>query len=474
MAAISTRAPERRRAGMSQFRRMSPVDTLQLRTESLSTPTHIGGLCVIEAGPLLDARGELDLTMIARRLDARLTRTPELRRIIMLAPPLGGPPVWVDDPHFSISQHIHTRAAPPPGDEASLLDTAELLLRPLLDRSRPPWELWLITGLEGGRLGLLFKLHHVLADGLAAVALMSSFFDPAPDAPDPPVERWRPVPAPSHRALIADNLRLWMRKLASVFNHPLQTARAVASAAAYSSRTLSQWNAAPHTSLNRLVSPGRFLREMRLDLETVRAVAHAHGATVNDVVITLADHGVRALLAERSDPAQWADLIVGMPVTFRRAGAARALGNAVGAFVARLPTGDDAAGRRLERISTSIRAAKVEQPVSRQNTALALGLVGWLATRGISFNDHQRMINFLVSDLIGPAQPLYVLGARIEGIFPVIGLSGNLTLTCAAMSYCGRLALVTVADRTACPDIDTFTSGMRKSWEELALVASPS
>jgi diacylglycerol O-acyltransferase / wax synthase len=62
------------------FARLSSVDHMLLMTEKARAPQHIGGLCIVEAGPLLDAHGRLDLEMIKRRLDQRLVRVPELRR----------------------------------------------------------------------------------------------------------------------------------------------------------------------------------------------------------------------------------------------------------------------------------------------------------------------------------------------------------------------------------------------------------
>ncbi len=154
----------------SRYDRLSLADRSNLRIERPETPAHIAGLCIVAAAPLLDAQGRLDLEMITRRLERRLGRVPMLRRIVLPAPPLCGPPLWIDDPAFSIDRHVRSTAIALPGDETSLLATTERLLRPLLDRSHPLWELWFLTGLADGQIGMLFKIHHAVADGLAAVA----------------------------------------------------------------------------------------------------------------------------------------------------------------------------------------------------------------------------------------------------------------------------------------------------------------
>lgn len=460
-------------AARSRYARLSAIDHMQLRTETLASPTHIGGLCVLEAGPLLDAHGELDLQMIARRLERRLARLPELRRVARMAPPLCGRPLWVDDPDFSLARHIHTVTAAAPGDAASLLDAAERLMRPLLDRSHPLWELWFITGLAGGRVGLLFKLHHAIADGVAAIALISSFFDLAPDAPEPPAVAWAPTPAPTTYALLADNLRSWALSAYSALRQPTRLARAAGSMLAYIARTIPEWTAAPRTSLNALVQPGRRIRLMRLDLDDARVAAHAHGATINDLVLSIVAGGVRELLIARGEWTSDLRLVTAIPASMRGVGADHELGNVVAALAVRLPPVEADAGRRLARIAATTREAKARQRLSQVNTNITMGVVGWLASHGISFVAGQRMINFLVSDLIGPATPLYVLGARIEEVTPLSGPFGNVTLTFGAMSYCDHLTIVTMADRVACPDIDMLDAGMKRAWAELAGVAAP-
>jgi WS/DGAT/MGAT family acyltransferase len=362
----------------SEFERLSLADRSNLSIERPGTPTHIAALCVLTAAPLLGTDGALDLEMIRRRLERRLARVPMLRKIARPAPPLCGPPLWVDDPTFSIARHIKSRALAPPGDEASLLHATEALLRPLLDRAHPLWELWFLTGLEGGQIGMLFKVHHAVADGLAAVALMMAFLDRTPDAPDPPVVAWNPAPRASTWALYSDNMRRWQVSLLSMLAHPLPLMRSAGWILADSVRLLRLSNAAPRTSLNALPRRGRRIRVMRLDLETARAVAHARNAKINDVVLTIVSGGVRELLMARGEPVEGLELTASVPAALRSTEAAGQLGNAAGALLAHLPAGEADALRRLERITASTQAAKKEQ-----RPAYVQGLMGWLAATGL-------------------------------------------------------------------------------------------
>jgi WS/DGAT/MGAT family acyltransferase len=448
----------------SQYERLSLADRSNLSIERRGTPTHIAALCVLTAAPLLTADGALDLETIRRRLEWRLARVPILRKIARSTPPLCGPPLWVDDPAFSIARHVKSTALAPPGDEASLLTATEALLRPLLDRAHPLWELWFLTGLEGGQIGMLFKVHHALADGLAAVALMMAFLDLTPDAPDVPVVAWIPAPGPSTWALFTDNMRRWRVSLLSTLAHPLPLMRSAGWTLADSVRLLRLSTAAPRTSLNTLPRLGRRIRVVRLDLEPARAVAHARNAKINDVVLTVVSGGIRELLMARGEPVEGLELTASVPAALRSTEAARQLGNAAGALLAHLPAGEADALRRLERITVSTQAAKQEQ-----RPAYVKGLMSWLAATGLArpIISRQRMVNFFVTNVPGPHAPLFVLGASIEDVMPIPVLAGNVTLAFAALSYCERLNILVTADATTCPDIDTLAAGMARTWQEL-------
>lgn len=453
----------------SRYARLSLADRSNLRIERLETPAHIAGLCIIEAAPLLDAHGELDLAMIQRRLEARLARVPVLRRVVHPVPPLCGPALWVDDPHFAIERHVRAVRIAAPGDEASLLAAAERLLRPLLDRSHPLWELWLLTGLEDGRIGLLFKAHHAIADGLAAVALIMALFDLAPNTPDPPVEVWNPAPAPTARELFADNVACRLSAAGATLAHPLRLARGCGAAVRDSLGFVNARHAAARTSLNALPKVGRRLRVAHLDLETAREVAHAHGAKVNDVVLSVVTGGVRELLLARGERVDGVELTASVPATLRNAETARGeLGNASGALLVRLPAGEPGALRRLERIAANTRAVKAEQ-----HPAYINGLFSWLAATRLALPlaRHQRFVNFFVTNVPGPSVPLYVLGTRIHDVVPVPSLAGNVSIVFAALSYCGHLNVLVSADATACPDVDVLAAGMRRAWDELTALA---
>jgi diacylglycerol O-acyltransferase len=156
-----------------QSGKTSPIQRLSSSVADPSAPAYIAAVMLVEAGPLLEADGRLRIAVIRRRLERRLSRLPQLKRRAYFPRLLQGRPVLVDDAGFAIERHICQGAVAVPGDEAQLLTIAQRILRAPLDRAHPPWELWFLTRLPGGRLAIVMKLHHAIADGLGVVQMMT-------------------------------------------------------------------------------------------------------------------------------------------------------------------------------------------------------------------------------------------------------------------------------------------------------------
>lgn len=449
------------------FARLTSVERMYLRDETAAWPCHFGGLAVVQGAALLDGSGRLRSGAIKDRLDRRMGRVPQLRRRVFVPGPLRGPPLWVDDQRFAIDHHVHETTVASPGGDAQLLEAVTRSYGPLLDRSRPLWELWFLTGLSDGRVGVLLKLHHAVADGPATVALMGALFDLAPDAADPVGAPWTPEPLPRGWSLMADNLTSKIRTVgrgAAALAHPLRIVRGARVFALVVRRSLGQ-KGAPRTSLNQVVRAGRRVGFFRVELAAMKEVAHAHGGTVNDVVLDLWSGGLRQLLVSRGEPVADVGLMAGMAVSTRTATAAGTIDNRVGTIVLPLPAWEADPHSRLDRIVRTTREAKAR----RQLPAAIMGVMAVLAGTplGRYLNLHQRAVNVIVTNVVGPPDPMYILGARILDIVPIIQLVGNVGLILCAFSYAGQLSLVVTADATAFPDLDVLIEGMERDWHAL-------
>jgi WS/DGAT/MGAT family acyltransferase len=259
-----------------------------LHLESPDWPGHFGGLAVVEGRALLDSAGELRLQEIRERMNRRLALVPQLRRRLHFPGPWGGDVLWVDDHQFDIEHHVHETTVEAPGGDLQLLDAAARLYGRLLNRRRPLWELWFLNGVSDGLVGVLLKLHHSVADGMASVAIMGSLFDLQADASDPQTARWAPEPVPGQWSLVADNLSNKIRtvgRAVTMLAHPLRLVRGARGRIQVARQALGE--VAPPTSLNQVVRSGRRIRFLRLDLGEIKEAAHAHGAKVNDLVLAL-------------------------------------------------------------------------------------------------------------------------------------------------------------------------------------------
>ena len=220
-------------------------------------------------------RRRLRLEEVRADLARRLPLAPRLRQVLVRPRRGLGPPAWADDPSFDIRRHVKAHAVPAPGDEAALLAVCAELNEPLLDRSRPLRELWLLPGLAADRIGVLVRLHHAVADGIAAIALIGALFEAAPDTPLPPAPPWRPKPAPSAWRLFSDS---WRRRAAATaaaasrLRHPIPAVHSVGARAAQLRLALGE-GLAPRVSWNRPAGTRRRLLLVRADLASAKTMA---------------------------------------------------------------------------------------------------------------------------------------------------------------------------------------------------------
>jgi WS/DGAT/MGAT family acyltransferase len=285
-----------------RLERLSPLDASNLRVEDRGVPMHVAALVILDRTPAGSSRQD-GLEAVRAAVERRLHLAPRLRQVPYWPRPGLGPAVWVDHRGFDIRQHVRASAVPAPGDEAALLSVCAELNSGRLDRSRPLWEMWMLDGLAEGRAAILIRLHHVVADGIAAMAMMAALFDPGP-RPDrlvPAAPEWAPRPVPGARELAGDDLRRQCQAAAGVvarLRHPEAVASRLRLLARQASR-LAREGRAPRVSLNVPVGEHRRIRLLRADLERARTAAHAHGGTVNDIMLDAVAGGARALLAAR-------------------------------------------------------------------------------------------------------------------------------------------------------------------------------
>jgi len=447
----------------TQYERLSIHDQSNLWAEAADTPMHIIAVLQLEPAPLVDVRGNLELAEICAGISRRLDRAPRLRQIVRPGGVLTGPPVWIDEVGFDLNRHVRAGTIPAPGDEAELLKVVAWIDQQRLDRSHALWQLWLLTGLSSGRVVMVLKLHHAIADGLAAVQLLASLFDSGADCrgDDSPVRPWQPQKPPGRWSLMRENAATKARKLTRGFGsirRPVAAWRAGGTMFNALRFMLAHARRAPRCSINHPIGPHRRLAVFRIPVDDAKAIAHAHAGRVNDLVLALVAGGLRALLLQRGQSIDGLKLLTSVPVSMRHDSK---LGNEVGAIIVALPIDAADDSDRLEAIVSATAAAKRAQSAAAGVMAFSL-----MARLGLAqlLSRHQRFVNLFITNVAGPPMPVYVLNGRLLDVIPVTPIAGNCTLGFAALSYDGCLTITAVADGDQVPDLDVVIRGMHASW----------
>jgi WS/DGAT/MGAT family acyltransferase len=423
----------------------------------------VGILAVLDGRSLLDDAGRLRLGDVRDEIDGRVARVHELHRVVFHPGPLAGGPLWVEDSAFRIDHQVSELDVPPPGDDAAMRSLVERLMARPLDRARPLWRMWFLTGPPDGRVAVLVVLHHALADGLTAMRIVRSLLEPpmTDAAPRRPETRVPPIP-PSWSELALDNLRSKIGATARLVRPA--TWQRIAEIVGSVWQTGSLARHAPRTSLNAPVGPRRRLATVRLDLAVVKRVAHVHACGVNDVVLSLVAGGVGALLDARGEPVQDLRPRVGIAVALFSRGHRREAGNDIGSLLVPLPIGEPDPTARLPLIAAETALAKRTQVASAEPVLRAsVGRLG-VIRRAM---ERQRLVNLAETYLPGPPLRIDALGAPVLDLLPLAPLAGNLGLSFVALSYAGRLTVTVRADADQFPDLDVLIVAMERDWQAL-------
>src|SRR5215468_6052791 len=355
------------------MQQLSGLDASFLALETGSTTGHVGGLSVLDPR---DAPEPLTLARLTAVMAERLPLVPVLRRKLLNVPFGLDQPYWIDDPDFDIEYHIREIALPRPGSDAQLAEqVARLHARPL-DRSRPLWEIYLITGLARRRAAVYTKIHHSAIDGASGAELLTVLLDLVPEGRElPQADPFTPgrPPGPGALALLAAARLAWRPvQTVRVTNEIVRVIPSLAPAISNMVGGMLGLNRgdgeviatglgrAPATPFNRPVTQHRRVAFRSVDLGTVKTIKNTFGVSVNDVVMAMCAGALRRWLGQREAlPEQ--PLIAMIPVSIRDPASKGALGNKVSAMLATLPTNVSEPLKRLDIVHAATNLAKSQQ-----------------------------------------------------------------------------------------------------------------
>ncbi|MBK5288739.1 MAG: wax ester/triacylglycerol synthase family O-acyltransferase [Acidimicrobiia bacterium] len=469
---------------------LTGLDNSFLQLEGPTTYGHVASLAVFDPATAPHPVGYHEIRAL---VEARLHLVPPFRRRLVEVPLGLDHPYWIEDPDFDLDFHLRHIAVPPPGDKGQLAELAGRIAARHLDRSRPLWEMYVIEGLEGGLIAQLTKIHHACVDGVAGAEILGVLLDIEPEpVPTPaPAEPWQWEREPSSGEMMARGMlgavtrpRVGMRiarqtvpALGSIMRNFALKAPGVKHRDDVLSRPTVQ---APKTAFNGVITPHRRFAFGSLPLSTVKTVKNATGATVNDVVMSLCAGALRRWLVEH-DALPDLPLLAMVPVSIRDDREMAAGGNRISAMVAVLPTDEPDAGRRLQAMKGEMGVAKQEhgavpasllQDFAQFTPPSVLGVAGRVITRSRLMDRVNLPFNVIISNVPGPQFPLYVSGARMEGIYPISTIVDGVGLNMTMMSYNGNLDFGLVADREMVPDLWSLIGYLGEELETLEKLAT--
>ncbi|HEY7268120.1 MAG TPA: wax ester/triacylglycerol synthase family O-acyltransferase [Solirubrobacterales bacterium] len=455
--------------------RLTGLDSSFLHLERDGTQMHVASTTLFEgpAPPYVDFRDHIG---------SRLHLVPRFRQKVRFVPFGQGRPVWVDDPHLNLGYHVRHTSLPEPGSEQQLRTLAARIFSQQLDRSKPLWEIWLIEGLKGGRFAVVGKTHHAMVDGVSGVDITTVLYDLEQDPAESPVESepWVPDPEPNGAHLLAESLveraidpREIARGLRRIVRGPRRALRRAADAAVAAGTFAWTGIGAPDSPLNFDVGSHRRFAWVRASLADIKQVKNELGGTVNDVILTAVAGALGRYMRSRGHPTVGLELRAMVPVSVRTAEQRGTLGNQVTAMMASLPVWCEDPRRRMEVVRTSMGDLKRSKQAVGASllTQLADFAPPTIAGQAARLQSRQRFFNLVVTNIPGPQFPLYLMGRRMERVFPMVPLAKNQGVCIGIMSYDGQVNFGLIGDYDGMPGLDDLAGDLEASIAELVEAA---
>lgn len=449
--------------------RLGLQDLIFIYGETSSSKMHVAGL--LPFTPPADAGSDYLRQQIdeARRQEVMAPWNRKLASPRLQFSPLHS---WVTDEDFDFDYHVRRSALASPGDERELGILVSRLHSNHLDLTRPPWELHVIEGLEGGRFAMYMKIHHALVDGYSAMRMLGRSLSTDPQSRDtqmffnvrPPSRERRAVAASGSSNPLTAALRT-LGGIGSAVTGGVSSAVDLTAALVNTQIRrdgdyghISGSASAPHSILNARISRNRRFATQQYEFDRMSKLSAQHGSTINDVALAIIGGGLRKFLTD-FDKLPQRSLIAFLPVNVRPKGDEGG-GNAVGAILAPMGTDIEDPVQRLLTITAATRASKAQlqtmspAAIIAYSAALLAPASGQIAgaLTGVQ-PPWPYTFNLCVSNVPGPREPLYFNGSRLEATYPVSIPMHGMALNITLQSYADTMNLGFVGCRDRLPHL---------------------
>ncbi len=456
------------------MKRLSGWDAFLLYSETPNVHMHTLKLAVIELDP---QRRDFDIDAFRRVIHSRLYKLDPFRYQLVTIPWKLHHPMWRENCEVDLGYHIRPWRLPTPGGRRELDEAIGEIASTPLDRSRPLWEMYFMEGLANGRIAVLGKIHHALADGIASANLMARGMDLQPGAESDHGD-YQTDPAPTRGQLVRSAFRDHLRYLGRVpatLRYTAQGVNRVRRSPRKLSPELTRPFTPPPTFINHMITPERRFATATLALADVKETGKQLGATINDLVLATSAGALRKLLLRYDGQADH-PLLTSVPVSYDFS-PDRISGNRFSGVLVALPTHVEDPLQRVTEAREAAAAAKEShnlmgpELVSRWSNYMppagAESLFRWLSTR----DGQNKVLNLTVSNVPGPRERGRVGGALVTEIYSVGPLTAGSGLNITVWSYVDQLNISVLADGATVDDPHEVTEAMIEEFVEIRRAA---
>ena len=456
-------------------KRLSGWDAVLLYSETPAVHMHTLKLAVIE---LSDLGGrKFGVEEFRKVILTRLYKLDPFRYELIDIPFKFHHPMWRENCEVDLEYHIRPYRLPSPGGRRELDEAVGKIASTPLDRSRPLWEMYFIEGLANGRIAVLGKIHHALADGVASANLMARGMD-LQAQPQTDRDSYATDPAPTKGELVRSAFRDHARnigKLPGMWRYTAQGLGRVRRSSRKLSPQLTRPFTPPPTFMNHKVDPVRKFATATLALADVKQTGKHLGVTINDLVLAISAGALRQLLLRYDGHADH-PLLASVPVSFDFS-PERISGNYFTGVLVSLPAD---VGDPLERVQAAHDAAASAKEsnyligpelVSRWSSYLppapAEAMFRWLANK----DGQNKVLNLPISNVPGPRERGRVGGALVSEIYSVGPLTTGSGLNITVWSYVDQLNISVLSDGATLEDPHELTDAMIDAFIEIRRAA---
>jgi diacylglycerol O-acyltransferase len=457
------------------MKRLSGWDAVLLYSETPTVHMHTLKLAVIDISELKGRKFGID--EFRQVIHGRLYKLDPFRYELVDIPFKFHHPMWRENCEVDLSYHVRPWRVDSPGGRRELDDAVGKIASTQLDRSRPLWEMYLIEGLEGGRIAVLGKIHHALADGVASANLLARGMD-LQAGPQADRDSYATDPAPGTSELVRTAFTDHMRQIGripGVMRYTGQGMRRVSKSSRKLSPELTRPFTPPPSFMNHMVDGTRRYATAALSLADVKETAKHLGVTINDMVLAISAGALREL-SLRYDGQADHPLLASVPVSFDFS-RERISGNRFTGVMMVVPIELEDPLARVQAVHDAAVDAKEAnhlmgpELISRWSAyfppAPAEALFRWLANK----DGQNKVLNLPISNVPGPREHGRVGGALVTEIYSVGPLTTGSGLNITVWSYVDQLNVSVLSDGATLSDPHELTDAMIEAFIEIRRAA---